>query len=228
MTEAERTITTPDSADRPAEPAEPAAEPAATVAEPGGGSEAGTGIEDGAGSEGGAEDGATAEGRPAGAHRRQVAVLLGVAVLAYLLDLLSKIWVVHSLEHHDPIDIFGHYLRLDAIRNAGAAFGLGQGMTIVFTVIAAGVIVVIARLSRRLHSLPWAIALGLLLGGAFGNLTDRLFRAPGSFQGRVVDFIAPEHFAVFNLADSAICCGGALIVLLSFRGVDPDGSKHQD
>ncbi|BBJ44470.1 hypothetical protein SSPO_071880 [Streptomyces antimycoticus] len=101
-------------------------------------------------------------------------------------------------------------------------------MTIVFTVIAVGVIVVIARLARKLHSLPWAIALGLLLGGAFGNLTDRIFRAPGDFQGAVVDFIAPSHFAVFNLADSAIVCGGFLIVILSFRGLDPDGTVHKD
>jgi signal peptidase II len=160
--------------------------------------------------------------------KRRVAVLIGVAAFAYLLDVLSKLWVVHSLEHHAPVNVFGHYLRFDAIRNAGAAFGMGQGMTIVFTVIAVGVIAVIARLSRRLYSLPWAIALGLLLGGAFGNLTDRVFRAPGGFQGRVVDFIAPEHFAVFNLADSAICCGGVLIVLLSFRGIDPDGTRQHD
>jgi signal peptidase II len=180
------------------------------------------------------EESASGTSAPSGAagspvtRRRRVTVLIGVASFAYLLDLLSKIWVVTSLENHSPIDVFGHYLRLDAIRNAGAAFGLGQGMTIVFTVIAAGVIAVIARLSRRLYSVPWAIALGLLLGGAFGNLTDRVFRAPGGFQGRVVDFIAPAHFAVFNLADSAITCGGVLIVLLSFRGVDPDGTRHGD
>ncbi len=196
MTEAERTITTPDT------PEDPAADSPEGVR-------------------------AAAPADPA-RRRRRIMVLIGVAALAYALDLLSKIWVVHSLEHHDAVDVFGHYLRLDAIRNAGAAFGFGQGMTIVFTVIAVGVIVVIARLSRRLYSVPWAIALGLLLGGAFGNLTDRVFRAPGGFQGRVVDFIAPEHFAVFNLADSAICVGGALIVLLSFRGVDPDGTRHQD
>ncbi|MEU6345368.1 MULTISPECIES: signal peptidase II [unclassified Streptomyces] len=159
---------------------------------------------------------------------RRVAVLLGVAALAYTLDLLSKIWVVTRLEGREPIDVFGHYLRLEAVRNAGAAFGFGQGMTIVFTVIAVTVIVVIARIARKLHSVPWAIALGLLLGGAFGNLTDRVFRAPGFFQGHVVDFVAPAHFAVFNLADSAIVCGGILIVLLSFRGLDPDGTVHKD
>jgi signal peptidase II len=211
VTEAERTITTPDPPDEAAEHAEPSQ--AAPEAEAGVQADAGAGT--------------AADAAPAGPRSRRIPVLIGVAVLAYLLDLLSKIWVVHSLEHHDPVNVFGHYLRFDAIRNAGAAFGLGQGMTIVFTVIAVGVIAVIVRLSRRLYSLPWAIALGLLLGGAFGNLTDRVFRAPGSFQGRVVDFIEPVHFAVFNLADSAICCGGALIVLLSFRGVDPDGTKHQ-
>jgi signal peptidase II len=210
VTEAERTITTPEET------------PGAT---PDGARDEAEAAEQAAPAPGAGE--ASAGPLPAARGRRRVAVLIGVAALAYALDLLSKIWVVTSLEGHDRIDIFGHYLRLDAIRNAGAAFGLGQGMTIIFTVIALGVIVVIARLSRRLYSVPWAIALGLLLGGAFGNLTDRVFRAPGGFQGRVVDFIAPAHFAVFNLADSAICCGGALIVLLSFRGVDPDGTVHR-
>ncbi|MCL2730643.1 MAG: signal peptidase II, partial [Actinomycetia bacterium] len=203
-TEAERTITTPDSPDEAADTGARAPDAAAP-----------------------ADSGAQAA-PDAPARSRRVPVLIAVAALAYLLDVLSKLWVVHSLEHRDPIRLLGHYLQLDATRNAGAAFGMGQGMTIVFTLIAVGVIAVIVRLSRRLYSTPWAIALGLLLGGAFGNLTDRVFRSPGGFQGRVVDFIAPEHFAIFNLADSAICCGGALIVLLSFRGVDPDGSRHQD
>lgn len=198
MTEAERIITTPGDG-TPERTGEPAA---GAAQEPGGGA---------------------AEGR-----RRRVLVLVGVAAFAYVLDVLSKIWVVTSLEGHEPIHVLGHYLQLDALRNAGAAFGMGQGMTIVFTAIAVGVIVVIVRLSRRLYSVPWAIALGLLLGGAFGNLTDRVLRSPGGFQGRVVDFIAPAHFAVFNLADSAITCGGVLIVLLSFRGIDPDGSRHRD
>ena len=162
-----------------------------------------------------------------GSRSRRIAVLLGVAALAYALDLLSKIWVVTRLEGHAPIDVIGSYLRLEAVRNAGAAFGFGQGMTIVFTIIALTVIGVIARISRKLYSLPWAIALGLLLGGAFGNLTDRVFRAPGFLEGHVVDFIAPTHFAVFNLADSAIVCGGILIVLLSFKGLDPDGTVHK-
>jgi len=155
-------------------------------------------------------------------------VLVAVAAFAYLLDLGSKLAVVEKLEHRAPVEVIGTWLQLEVIRNRGAAFGMGEAMTIVFTVIAATVIVVIARLARKLYSLPWAIALGMLLGGAFGNLTDRVFRTPGDLQGAVVDFIAPAHFAVFNLADSAIVCGGLLIVILSFRGLDPDGTGHKD
>ncbi|MEU3446671.1 signal peptidase II [Streptomyces thermolilacinus] len=171
------------------------------------------------------EAGAPAE-RPRG--RRRVVALMAVAIVAYLLDLGSKMLVVAKLEHHDPIVVIDGLLKFEAVRNPGAAFGIGEAFTVVFTVIAAAVIVVIVRLARKLYSLPWAIALGLLLGGALGNLTDRIFRAPGVFEGAVVDFIAPAHFAVFNLADSAIVCGGFLIVILSFKGLDPDGTVHKD
>ncbi|MFF5443631.1 signal peptidase II [Streptomyces sp. NPDC012888] len=160
--------------------------------------------------------------------RRRITALLVVALLAYLLDLGSKMVVVAKLEHQPPIEVIGDLLKFEAIRNPGAAFGFGEAFTVIFTCIAATVIVVIVRLARKLYSLPWAIALGLLLGGALGNLTDRVFRSPGVFRGAVVDFIAPAHFAVFNLADSAIVCGGILIVVLSFRGLDPDGTVHKD
>ena len=170
------------------------------------------------------EQGETA--RPRG--KRRIAVLFAVAAFAYALDLVSKMIVVAKLENHAPIRIIGDWLQFEAIRNAGAAFGFGEAFTVIFTVIAAAVIVVIARLVRKLYSLPWAVALGLLLGGALGNLTDRIFRSPGVFEGRVVDFISPKGFAVFNLADSAIVCGGILIVLLSFKGLDPDGTVHKD
>ncbi|CAL9607097.1 Lipoprotein signal peptidase [Streptomyces sp. enrichment culture] len=206
MAEAERIIGTPDDSDaaRAEGPERPDVE--------------GTG-------DGGSEAG-DAPARPRG--KRRIAVLFAVAAFAYVLDLVSKIIVVEKLEHQEPIEIIGDWLRFEAIRNAGAAFGFGEAFTVIFTVIAAAVIVVIARLARKLYSLPWAIALGMLLGGALGNLTDRIFRSPGVFEGAVVDFIAPKHFAVFNLADSAIVCGGILIVLLSFRGLDPDGTVHKD
>ncbi|MET9291717.1 signal peptidase II [Streptomyces sp. NPDC003077] len=168
------------------------------------------------------------EGAPKRKGKRRIVALLLVAAFVYLLDLGSKLLVVAKLEHHEPIEIIGTLLRLNVIRNQGAAFGFGEALTVFLTLIAAAVIIVIARIARKLYSLPWAIALGLLLGGACGNLTDRIFRAPGVFEGAVVDFIAPAHFAVFNLADSGIVCGGILIVFLSFRGLDPDGTIHRD
>lgn len=175
-----------------------------------------------------AADGGIPEPETASRGKRRIPVLIGVAAVAYVLDLATKLFVVAQLEHRPPVEVVGTLLRFEVIRNRGAAFGIGEALTIVLTLIAAIVIVVIARLARKLYSTPWAIALGLLLGGAFGNLTDRIFRSPGVFQGAVVDFIAPAHFAVFNLADSAIVCGGILIVFLSFRGLDPDGTVHRD
>ncbi|KUO23007.1 signal peptidase II [Streptomyces dysideae] len=221
MAEAERIIGTPDIPDAARTGQEQPGENAA----PGdrSGSE---GARTPAGASGSDEPAAAAAERPRG--KRRIAVLFGVAAFAYALDLISKMIVVAKLEHHAPIEIIGDWLKFEAIRNAGAAFGFGEAFTVIFTVIAAAVIVVIARLARKLYSLPWAIALGLLLGGALGNLTDRIFRSPGVFEGAVVDFIAPKHFAVFNLADSAIVCGGILIVLLSFKGLDPDGTVHKD
>ncbi|MBP0459417.1 signal peptidase II [Streptomyces montanisoli] len=161
-------------------------------------------------------------------RRRRVGVLLCVGLFAYLLDLVTKVLVVAHLENRSQVSVIGDWLTFRVIRNAGAAFSTGQAMTAVFTVIAAVVIVVIFRIAHKLYSLPWAIGLGLLLGGACGNLTDRLLRAPGFFRGAVVDFIAVRDFAVFNLADSAICCGGALIVLISFLGTTPDGTTRRD
>ncbi len=88
-----------------------------------------------------------------------------------------------------------------------------------------GVIGYIIRTARRLRSLAWTIALGLLLGGAMGNLGDRLFRAPGPLRGRVVDWVNLPHFPwTFNLADASITCGAVLIAVLALRGVRIDGT----
>ncbi|MCK7622357.1 signal peptidase II [Streptomyces sp. RS10V-4] len=170
---------------------------------------------------------APADGRRTPKQRRLVA-LLAAAVLAYGLDLGSKLLVVSRLEGREPVGILGRTLTFQVIRNSGAAFSMGEAFTAVFTAIAVAVVVVIVRVARKLRSLPWALALGLLLGGALGNLTDRLFRSPGVFRGHVVDFISVEHFAVFNLADSAIVCGGILAVLLSFLGRALDGTSPKD
>ncbi|WP_405084630.1 signal peptidase II [Microbispora sp. NBC_01389] len=160
---------------------------------------------------------------------RRIALLVVVATVIYALDQVSKFLVVRFLEHEEPLTVVPGALVLTVIRNAGAAFSIGTGMTIVFTVIALTVVVAIVRTARQLRSLPWAITLGLLLGGAVGNLTDRIFRSPAPFQGHVVDFIQAfpvTRFPVFNVADSAIVCGGALAVFLAWRGYQIDGTRQ--
>jgi signal peptidase II len=126
---------------------------------------------------------------------------------------------------HRRISLLGGFLHILVDRNSGAAFSVGPSLTILYSAIAITVIVVILRTSRRIRSLPWAITLGLLLGGATGNLVDRIFRWPGPFRGWVVDWIQLPHWPVFNLADSAIVCGGILAVLLSARGMHLDGRR---
>jgi signal peptidase II len=152
-------------------------------------------------------------------------LLLAVAGLVLAGDLVTKWLAVRELGDREPVDLFGGLLTQRLVRNAGAAIGVAQGLTIAFTVVAAAVVVVILRLSRRLASLPWAVALGLVLGGAVGNLVDRVFRAPGPGRGHVVDFLELPHWPVFNLADSAIVSAGVLMVLLSLRGTSYDGSR---
>ena len=149
-----------------------------------------------------------------------------MALFVLAMDVVTKIVVVHELAHHTPIRLLGGFLTLVLLRNSGAAFSIGTSATIVFTVIAAIVIVFILRTARKLRSLPWAITLGLLLGGATGNLGDRIFRSPGLFRGDVVDWIELPHWPVFNLADSAIVCGGVLAVLLAILGLRMDGTRE--
>ena len=160
-------------------------------------------------------------------RRRRIGILLSVAALVYALDTVTKLLVVAKLTPGRPVHVIGSFLQLDYTRNSGAAFSIGWGYTAVFSLIAIGVVVVIIRLARRLYSGPWAFALGLLLGGAVGNLTDRIARAPGPFRGWVVDFVQFPHFAIFNLADASISCGGVLMVLLAFRGLHPDGTDER-
>ena len=168
-----------------------------------------------------------AEAAAAPPRRRRVGILLAVAAVVYALDVVTKLLVVAKLTPGQPVHVLGSFLQLTYTRNSGAAFSIGWGYTAVFSLIAIGVILVILRLARRLYSAPWALALGLLLGGAVGNLTDRIARAPGLFRGWVVDFIQFPHFAIFNVADSAITCGGVLMVLLAFRGLHPDGTDER-
>ncbi|MGY1807387.1 signal peptidase II [Blastococcus sp. SYSU D00669] len=170
------------------------------------------------------DDAVAAAGRP------RTGLLLTLAATVLVLDLVTKLLVVATIDEGENIRLLGGALYLTLWRNTGAAFSFAEGMTVVFTLIAATVAVVIVRSARRMRSTPWAIALGLVLGGAVGNLVDRVFRAPGFLQGGVVDFVsvfAPngEFFPVFNVADSAIVCGGILGALLAVLGVEFDGTR---
>ncbi|MBM7848344.1 signal peptidase II [Arthrobacter roseus] len=159
---------------------------------------------------------------------RCVLMLGAVAMTAYLIDLATKTWVVSTMVEGDSIDVLPPFLDWHFIRNPGAAFSIGTDFTWFFTIIMAVVVCGIILQIRRIHSAGWAIALGLVLGGALGNLTDRLFREPSFGQGHVVDFIALPNFAIFNIADMAVVSGVVLICLYTLRGVGMDGRRSNE
>jgi len=154
---------------------------------------------------------------------RHVGLLFLTAALVLVADVVSKVAIVATVRSGERIHVLGDLLQITETRNAGAAFSVGTRATLLFTAVALGVVVVIARESRRLRSRAWAVTLALLLGGALGNLVDRVMRAPGPLRGHVVDWIQLPHWPVFNLADSAIVVGGVLAVLLASRGVPLEG-----
>lgn len=161
---------------------------------------------------------------------RRLGVFAAVAAFALAADVVSKVLVVANLEPGVPKQVLSGGLYLLLTRNAGAAFSLGTGATLIFSLIAVVVIVVIVRTAARLRSVGWAIALGLVLGGALGNLADRVLRAPGWGRGHVVDWISVfaddgHVWPIFNLADSAIDCGGVLAAVLALLGIGFDGRR---
>jgi len=154
--------------------------------------------------------------------------LITAAVMVYTADQLTKAWASANLKLGQPRELVGSVLQLNLTRNSGAAFSIATGATWVLTLIASAVVVFILFTVRRLGSRGWALALGLLLGGSLGNLTDRVFRPPGPGRGHVVDFLQLPNFPVFNIGDSAIVTAAALIGLLAFRGINVDGTRAVD
>ena len=159
-------------------------------------------------------------GRP----RRRLVLLLVIAAAVLALDAVTKVIVVATLPEGRRVGVLGDTVALELIRNPGAAFSLATGSTWILTLVAVGVVVGIVRIARRLRSTGWAIALALVLGGALGNLTDRFLRGPGPLQGHVVDFVSVGWWPVFNVADSSICVGGAVLVVLALLGREIDGT----
>jgi signal peptidase II len=160
-------------------------------------------------------------------RRNLFLIMAATAVMIYVADQLTKAWALAVLTPGDPVDLVAHLIRLNLIRNAGAAFSIGNGSTWLLTLIAFGVLGFILRTARRIGSRTWAWALGLLLGGSLGNLTDRMTREPGPGRGHVVDFI--DYFGLFigNIADIAIVGAAVLIGVLALRGVGVDGKRPQ-
>jgi signal peptidase II len=157
--------------------------------------------------------------------RSRLALLLGIAVVAWAVDLVTKVVAEHTLTDRGPVDVVGSLLRLNLTRNAGAAFSTGTSWTPVIAVFAAGALVVVVVLATRVRTTGWAWALGLLLAGIAGNLTDRIFREPGPLRGHVVDFLQLPHWPIFNVADVCINIAAAVIVIQALRGISLDGTR---
>ncbi|MCX6424333.1 MAG: signal peptidase II [Actinobacteria bacterium] len=161
---------------------------------------------------------------------KSLIVVAVVAVIVIALDQWTKNWALTTMRPRmaaggeGPINLAGTWLRLTYVENTGAAFSLGTGVTWLFSLIAVIVIIVIIRTATRLGSIWWAVALGGLLGGAIGNLIDRLTRAPGVGRGYVVDFIQLPYWPVFNVADMCVVGSAILMVALTLFGVAYKGA----
>ena len=150
------------------------------------------------------------------------------AVIA-VIDQITKNWAVDSLPLLEPQPFIGEILQLTLLYNSGAAWGMGAEITPVVTclqlVIVAGVIVFAVKAVRS----PWyTAALGLIMGGALGNIHDRLLREPGPFRGAVVDFLELPNWPVFNIADMAVVGGATMIVALGVFGVASDPAHDEE
>jgi signal peptidase II len=168
---------------------------------------------------------------PSEPRARRIWLFALIAVLVLAADLVSKCLVVARIAPDRSVRLLGGAVYLVQARNSGAAFSVGTGATVALTVIALLVVGVIVRAARRLRSVGWAVALGLVLGGAVGNLVDRLFRAPAPGRGHVVDWISlfaddGRIWPIFNIADSCIVTGGCLAVLVSLLGIDLAGQRQ--
>jgi signal peptidase II len=166
--------------------------------------------------------------RPRGPRPRLLALFGLVALAAYAVDVVSKIVAVDRLTGRPDVELVGDFFVLHLVRNPGAAFSTGTAYTELFTILAMVAVGVILWLVRRVGSVIWAVALGLLLAGVAGNLTDRLAREPGPLRGHVIDFFMLPNWPVFNVADICINVAAGLILLQVVRGVHLDGTRTSD
>jgi signal peptidase II len=161
-------------------------------------------------------------------QRRYIALFAAIAVVAYVIDVVTKTIAVRALSDEPPVEVVGEFFRLDLHFNSGATFSLGTSYTLALSCIAIAATVAVVWVARRLASLGWAIGLGFLLAGVAGNLTDRIFRSPGVLRGHVVDFFMFPNFPVFNVADICINIAAAVIIIQALRGMRVNGTRHDD
>ncbi len=157
---------------------------------------------------------------------RRVVLFAVVAIATVLLDQLTKWWAVAELRGRERIDVLGDLLGLRFVLNPGAALGTAAGYTIVLSLVAVAVVITLLVIARRLRDPWWAAGLGLFLGGALGNLIDRLFREPSFLRGHVVDFIDYAGFFVGNVADIALTLAAVVIIWRSWTGHRFDGTRE--
>lgn len=162
------------------------------------------------------------------ARPRRYPLLLLVALVAIAVDLATKEWALATFRPGENVDVIGSFLQFTLVFNTGAAFSLGTGYTWVFTIIACLVVLGVGYIGWRVRSVWWGATLGLMMGGAAGNLVDRFFRDPAPLHGAVVDFIRLPNWPVFNIADSCVVVGACLVVALTFKGLNLDGTMVAD
>ncbi|MDO9458343.1 signal peptidase II [Nocardioides sp.] len=166
-----------------------------------------------------------ARGTPVGPSLRRRLLFAAIALAAYAVDQVSKLLAVERLEGQPDVHVIGDVLQLHLTYNPGAAFSTGTGLTPLITAVAIGATLAVLWYSRRIGSATWAVALGLLLAGITGNLTDRLLRDPSPLRGHVVDFLQLPNWPIFNVADICINVAAALIVIQALRGIRLDGTR---
>ncbi|GAA0615386.1 signal peptidase II [Kribbella sandramycini] len=165
-------------------------------------------------------------GAGGGVRWKWVGVFGVVGLVVWGIDQVTKALALAHLTPGESVNVVGELLKFTLIRNSGAAFSLGAGYTPYISAVQIAVAIGVVVLSRKLGSAGWAVAFGLLFGGAVGNITDRIFREPSPFHGHVIDFLQTPNWAIFNVADIAVSSAAILLVIQTLRGIRLDGTRE--
>ncbi|MGO1408129.1 MAG: signal peptidase II [Brachybacterium sp.] len=175
-----------------------------------------------------ATESASAGPERSGASRRLsrstvLGIIAAIAAVLAVIDQITKNWAEANLPLLEPQPFLGEFLQLTLLYNTGAAWGMGSEITPVVTCLQIAIVIGVIIFALKAVRSPWyTVALGLILGGALGNIHDRLLRDPSPFHGAVVDFLELPNWPVFNIADMGVVGGAILIVVLGLFGVAAD------